>query len=69
MVYLRLHGNNCSLVHTMYAAILRASETGEYDWNLNFDRFENIMHQKVWDKKDKDKDKMGKKKEGTPLHE
>ena len=57
MVYLKIRGNEWSLIRTMYAAIVRAIETGEHSWSSNFDRFENILNRKIDLKFDKIKEK------------
>ena len=35
------------MLRRMYAAILTSIETGEYSWESNFDRFENILYTKT----------------------
>ena len=55
--YLKLRGIDWHLLCKMYAAILSSTETREYSWESNFDRFESILYRKVLTERSHEKDR------------
>ena len=46
MAYARLRGYDWVLIRKLYAAVLRAIESKECDWEANFDRFDAILYRR-----------------------